>query len=252
MESRKDISAKFRRFFQLPASLVGVKISDREIDGPRPSHPSLFCEFVRRAAYEGEEVKITEFDLTNFTARVILGFTEPKYVDIYPRIKPATTKCVVVAPLEKMDQDPDVVIVITDPARMMEVVQVLYRATRRRLEANMSCEASAIAGEATAIPFMEKRPNLTLLCGGARTIAGYRENELAMGIPFDIFLKLCEQLVEPTLATALCGCLMDDIPRHLKEAFIELGFDKGTDHFYGEFAGKVFRIYLNKEEKGFT
>ncbi|MEW6222985.1 MAG: DUF169 domain-containing protein, partial [Candidatus Hadarchaeota archaeon] len=252
MKNYGEISEKFRKFFQLPTSLVAVKISDRKLDGPSASRPSLFCEFVRGAAHKGELVSISETDLQNFTARVILGFTEPKYVDLYPRIKPATTQSVLVSPLAKIDQDPDVVIVITDPARMMEVLQVLHRATRKRLEASMTCEASAIAGEATAIPYMEKKPNLTLLCGGARTIAGYHENEMAMGIPYDIFVKLSEQLVEPTLATALCGCLMDDIPRHLKEAFIQLGFDKGTDHFYGEFLGKVFRIYLNKEERGFT
>jgi len=59
-------------------------------------------------------------------------------------------------------------------------------------------------------------------------------------------------LAEPTLVTALCGCIMDDIPRHLKEAFIQLGFDKSTDHFYGEFVDKVFRVYIDKDERGFT
>jgi len=248
----EDLSNKFRKFFQLPTSLVAIKISDRELDGQRPKQPSLFCEFVRKAAHEGDPSTISEKDLQNFAARVILGFTEPKYVDIYPRIKPATTKSVLVSPLEKMKQDPDVVIAITDPARMMEILQVLHRATRKRLEASMTGEASAVAGEATVIPYMERKPNLTLLCGGARTIAGYQESELAMGIPYDAFVKLSEMLVEPTLVTALCGCIMDDIPRHLKEAFIQLGFDKSTDHFYGEFVDKVFRIYIDKDERGFT
>lgn len=250
MSKYKDLADKFRKFFQLPTSPVAIKISDRELDGPRPKQPSLFCQFVRKAAHEGEPSTIAENDLKNFAARVILGFTEPKYVDISPRIKPAKTKSILVSPLEKVEQDPDVVVVITDPARMMKVLQVLHRATRKRLEASMTCEASAIAGEATALPYVEKRPNLTLLCGGARDIAGYRESELAMGIPFDQFIKLADLLVEPTLATALCGCIMDEIPKHLKAAFVGMGFDKGTDHFYGDFKGKVFRFYLNKDERG--
>jgi hypothetical protein len=179
-----------------------------------------------------------------------LGFAEPKYVDLYPRIKPAKTKSVMVAPLEEADLEPDVIVVISFPARMMQIVQVLCRATKKRLEASMTCEASAIAGEATALPYMEKRPNLTLLCGGARGLAGYAENELALGIPFKDFDKLVDALVEKTVTSALCGCLMDEIPRHLKEAFVELGFSKGTDHFYGDFDGKVFRFYLNKDERG--
>ena len=197
MERCEGLSNKFRKFFGLPNSPVAVKISDRQLDGQRPKRPSLFCEFVREAAYSGEAVTITGTDLLNFAARVMLGFEEPKYANIYPIIKPATTRSIIVAPLEKMDQDPDVVIVVTNPARMAEVVQVLFRATRKRLESNMTCVASALAGEATAIPYMEKKPNLTLLCGGARTIAGYRDEELAMGIPFDIFLKVTETLVEP-------------------------------------------------------
>lgn len=250
MKKNEELSKKFRKFFQLPTSPVGIKISDKETKRSRPKTPSLFCRFVRKAAHEGESYLITENDLHNFTARVILGFTEPKYVDIYPRVKPAQTKSVSVAPLEKIEQEPDVVVTITDPARMMQIIQVLYRATRKRLEPSMTCEASAIAGEATALPYMKKKPNLTLLCGGARGIAEYNENELAIGIPFNQFIKLVDLLVEPTLAAALCGCIMDEIPKHLKEAFVNLGFDKGTDHFYGEFKGKVFRFYLNKDERG--
>lgn len=252
MENNEELSKKFRKFFQLPTSPVAIKVSEKEVKGPRPKAPSLFCEFVRKTAHEGESFIITENDLLNFTARVILGFTEPKYVDIYPRVKPAQTKSVLVAPLEKFEQEPDLVITITDPARMMQVVQVLYRATRERLESSMTCEASAIAGEATALPYMEKKSNLTLLCGGARGIAGYGDDELAIGIPFDQFTKLADLLVEPTLAVALCGCIMDEIPKHLKEAFVELGFDKGTDHFYGDFKGKVFRFYLNEDDRGLT
>jgi uncharacterized protein (DUF169 family) len=245
-----NLSSKFRKFFRLPTSPVAVKFSESEVEGRRPEKPLLFCEFVRRAAREGEPCTITEKDLQNIVARVILGFTEPKYAEISPRVKPARTKSVLVAPLEKVELEPDVVLVIADPARMMRILQVLYRATRKRLEASMTCEASAIAGEATALPYMEKKPNLTLLCGGARDIAGFREDELAMGIPYGEFVKLVGLLAEPKLTSALCGCVMDEIPKHLKEAFVGLGFDKGTDHFYGDFEGKVFRFYLNKNERG--
>lgn len=249
MEKYVVLSNKFRRFFELPTNPVAVKISSQQLDGGRPKQPSLFCDFVRRAAYGGEAVAINESDLQNFSARIILGFAEPKYADIYPRITPAMTKTIVVAPLDKASQDPDVVIIVTNPARMMEVLRVIFRITQKRLESSITCMASAVAAEATAIPYMEKKPNLTLLCGGARTIGGYQDEELAMGIPFGIFTKVAETLAEPALVTALCGCLMDDLPRHLKDAFVELGFDKSADHFYGEFSRKVFRIYLNKDER---
>jgi len=246
----EEASKKFRKFFQLSASPVAIKISEEVITGQKPKSSARFCGFVRGAAYEGKSNVITERDLSNFTAAIMLGFSEPMYVDLYPRIKPAKTKSVAVMPLEKISDDADVVIVITNPARMMQILQVLYNVTKKRLEASMTSEASAIAGEATALPYMEKRPNLTLLCGGARTLGGYKEDELAVGMPFNLFIKLVESLAEPKLATALCGCLMDDIPGHVKDAFVGMGFDKGTDHFYGEFEGKTLRLYINRDKRG--
>lgn len=245
----EQMSKKFRRFFQLSSSPVAIKIFDKEVSGPRPASPSRFCELVRSAAYEGKEYVVTERDLRNFTASILLGFSEPTYVDLYPRIKPAKTKSVMVAPLEKT-KEADVVITITNPSRMMQILQTLYKATKQRLEASMTSEASAIAGEATAFPYMEQRPNLTLLCGGARTLGGYKGDELAIGIPFPTFTKLVDSLAEPALTTALCGCLMDELPAHLKDFFTELGFDKGTDHFFGEFEGETLRLYINKDERG--
>ena len=245
----EEISKKFRKFFQLSSSPVAIKISDKEISGPRPKSPMRFCEFVRKAAYGGEEHVVTERDLSNFTAAILLGFSEPMYVDLSPRIKPAKTKSIFVAPLDKA-HEADVVVIITNPSRMMQVTQILHKVTKKQLEGSMTCEASAIAGEATALPYMEKRPNLTLLCGGARTLGGYQENELAIGIPFDTFVKLADSLAEPTLTTALCGCLMDELPGHVKDFFSGMGFDKGTDHFFGEFRGETIRLYIGKDGRG--
>lgn len=248
--TNEKLSDQFRKFFQLPSSPVAVRISDKELDGPRPDSPSRFCDFVRTVAYKREKLVITEKDLSNFTAKIILGFTEPKYVDISPRIEPAKTKSIELITLEESEGKPHVIVTITNPARMMEIVQTLHRTTKKMLESSMTSAGSAIAGEATALPFTEGRPNLTLLCGGARTIGGYRKDELAIGIPFSTFAELASSLTEPALTGALCGCLMDDIPDHVKGAFIDMGFDKGTDHFFGDFEGKVFRFYLNMDEQG--
>lgn len=248
--TNEELSDQFRKFFQLPSSPVAVRISEEELDGPRPESSSRFCNFVRTVAYEGKKLVITEDDLSNFTAAVILGFTEPKYVDISPRIKPAKTKSIELTPLEESEGEPDVIVTITNPARMMEIVQILHQTTKKRLESSMTCAGSAIAGEATALPYMEGSSNLTLLCGGARTIGGYQEEELAIGIPFSTFAELAGSLTEPSLTDALCGCLMDDIPDHVEETFADMGFESGTDHFFGEFEDKTLRFYVDKDEKG--
>ncbi|MGC8816335.1 MAG: DUF169 domain-containing protein [Candidatus Hadarchaeum sp.] len=197
MRNYASLSRNFKEAFQINTSPVAIHISERPIAGNRPSVPSLFCELVRKTAYTGEIHVIGADDLSNFSTRVILGYREPQYVDLYPRVKPAKTKSIVVAPLEKIEIEPDVVVVITDPAHAMLVVQALTKSLKKPLEASMTCHGGAIAGEAVAIPFMEHRPNLTLLCGGARELAGYSPNELALGLPFADFLKLVDSLAIP-------------------------------------------------------
>jgi len=192
------ISDKFKEFFQTTSSPVAVVISEKELTGTRPPSPSLFCDLVRKAAYKGETYTITGDDLINFSTRVILGFNEPQYVDLYPRVKPAKTKSIIVAPLEKIETEPNVIVIITDPAHAMLVIQLFSRSTKRHLEASMTCQGAAIAGEVVALPFMEHRPNLTLLCSGARELAGYSTNELALGLPFTDFLKMAEAFSGPT------------------------------------------------------
>ena len=59
-----------------------------------------FCEMVRRSAVYGESFIFGVEELTCTSAELALGFTEPTYGEVYPRIKPANTKLVSVAPLE--------------------------------------------------------------------------------------------------------------------------------------------------------
>ncbi|MEM3514396.1 MAG: DUF169 domain-containing protein [Candidatus Hadarchaeum sp.] len=191
------LSSEFKEVFQIVSEPVAILVSDREIAGNRPKEPSLFCELVRKAAYEGKSYVVTEDDLSNYSTRVILGFNEPQYVDLCPRIKPAKTKSILIAPLGKIEVEPDIVVIITDPAHAMLIVQALSRVLKKRLEASMSCQGSAIAGEAVAIPFTEQRPNLTLLCGGARELAGYSADELVLGLPYAIFLKMMKEVKKP-------------------------------------------------------
>lgn len=188
-----ELANEFKKFFQIATEPVAILVSDREMAGNRPKTPSLFCELVRKAAYGGESYVVTVEDLSNYSTRVVLSFDEPRYVDLYPRIKPAKTKSVLIAPLRKADIEPDIIVIVTDPAHAMLVVQALSRSLKKRFEASMSCQGSAIAGEAVAIPFMEQRPNLTLLCGGARELAGYSADELALGLPYAAFIKLMKE-----------------------------------------------------------
>jgi hypothetical protein len=155
-----------------------------------------------------------------------------------------------VAPLEKTDKKPDVVVVIGTPRKIMRVSTILSQLHEKQpVEVKFKGEF-AVCGECTAIPFMEKKVNLSLLCNGARMFSGYRDDEIVMGFPLDDFIRLAESTEEKEITNALCGCIMDDIPAGAVAAIEKVGFGKGTDQFFGRFGSEIVRLYTPKEKDG--
>ncbi len=245
-----ELSTKFRKFFELPSSPVAVRIISDGTDKKTSTAPMRFCEMVRRSAVYGESFIFGVEELTCTSAELALGFTEPTYGEVYPRIKPANTKLVSVSPLEKTDKKPDVVVVIGTPRKIMRVSTILSQLHEKQpVEVKFKGEF-AVCGECTAIPFMEKKVNLSLLCNGARMFSGYRDDEIVMGFPLDDFIRLAESTEEKEITNALCGCIMDDIPAGAVAAIEKIGFGKGTDQFFGRFGSEIVRLYTPKEKDG--
>src|SRR5574340_1023487 len=101
-----ELSIKFRKFFELPSSPVAVRIITENSPQRINNQPMRFCEMVRRSAVYGENFLFGVEELTCTNAELALGFTEPSYGEVYPRIKPANTKLVSVFPLEKTENKP--------------------------------------------------------------------------------------------------------------------------------------------------
>ncbi|VVB96130.1 putative ArCR [uncultured archaeon] len=246
-----EFSTKFRKFFELPSSPVAVRIiTDNSQEQKTSAQPMRFCEMVRRSAFYGESFIFGVEELTCTSAELALGFTEPSYGEVYPRIKPANTKLVSVSPLEKTEKKPDVVIIVGTPRKIMRVSTILSQLHEKQpVEAKFKGEF-AVCGECTAIPFMEKKVNLSLLCNGARMFSGYRDDEIVMGFPLDDFIRIAESTEEKEITSALCGCIMDDIPAGAVAAIEKIGFGKGTDQFFGRFGGEIVRLYTPKDKDG--
>ncbi|VVB56414.1 putative ArCR [uncultured archaeon] len=245
-----ELSMKFRKFFELPSSPVAVRIINDASEKKTSSQPMRFCEMVRRSAFYGENFVFSVEELTCTSAELALGFTEPSYGEVYPRIKPANTKLVSVSSLEKTEKKPDVVIIIGNPRKIMRVSTILSQLHEKQpVEVKFKGEF-AVCGECTAIPFMEKKVNLSLLCNGARMFSGYRDDEVVMGFPLDDFVRIAESTEEKEITSALCGCIMDDIPAGAVSAIEKIGFGKGTDQFFGRFGSEIVRLYTPKEKDG--
>ncbi len=245
-----ESSNKFRKFFELPSSPVAVRIITDTSEQKTRSQPMRFCEMVRRSAMYGENFVFGVEELTCTSGELALGFTEPSYGDVYPRIKPASTKLVSISPLEKTEKKPDVVIIVATPRKLMRVSTILAQLHEKQpVEAKFKGEF-AVCGECTAIPYMERKVNLSLLCNGARMFSGYRDDEMVMGFPLDDFIRISESTEEKEITNALCGCIMDDIPAGAVDAIEKIGFGKGTDQFFGRFGEEIVRLYTPKSKEG--
>ncbi len=245
-----ELSMKFRKFFELPSSPVAVRIITDGSEQKINAQPMRFCEMVRRSAVYGESFLFGVEELTCTSGELALGFTEPSYGEVYPRIKPANTKLVSISPLEKTDKKPDVVITVGTPRKIMRVAKVLSQLHEKQpVEVKFKGEF-AVCGECTAIPYMEKKVNMSLLCNGARMFSGYRDDEIVMGFPLDDFIRISESTEEKEITSALCGCIMDDIPANAVAAIEKIGFGKGTDQFFGRFGEEIVRLYTPKDKEG--
>ncbi len=234
-----------REYFGSRYSLVGVKIYDEvPQDYPRPEKSGRYCEFVKRAAL-GETLIMLEEDEECPESLIALGFQEPSFIDLQPRLQPAAkTNAVLIAPLEKISE-PDVVLMILNPRQAMEIA-ALVDGLKAQFKGGM-----AVCGEVTALPIKENRVNLSFLCGGARMFADYKDSEVILGANMKFFQEL-EARVKALQKScgALCGCRTSDLPQRMVNVLENLGFEKGIDYFFGRINGKSVRIYLNKDNKG--
>lgn len=100
---------------------------------------------------------------------------------------------VMIKPLEACTQAPDVVLLACNPYQAMRVVQAYTYQFGYHTHFKMSGN-QAICSECTAYPFESNSINISMLCAGTRHMAGWRDEELAIGFPFHFFLPIVEGL----------------------------------------------------------
>lgn len=244
-----DISEVIRSYIGSKYNLVGVKIISKDEKRKeklinKPKKPLRYCQFVRECAVNGSEFILALEDISCPNAQLALGFVEPQYVDVQPRIMPANTKFIEILPLEKVS-NPDVVLVIADAKQVMDISIILGNIT-----AEFKGEL-AVCGEATAKVFMSKHPNISFLCNGSRMFAKFKSNEVVLGMPYEVINELAEKIASRRkTCSALCGCQVSDIPPQIIQNFKKIGFEKATDYFFGKIGGRNVKIYLNKDING--
>jgi uncharacterized protein (DUF169 family) len=85
------------------------------------------------------------------------------------------------APLDKANFDPDVIVVIGNPAQAMKLSQALVYTMGGRVEADFA-GIQSICADSVSGPFLRRRPNITLGCSGSRQYSDIKEDEVVIGL----------------------------------------------------------------------
>ena len=237
-----------REYIGTRYNIVGIKFFSDKVEEDeifkRAKKPMMFCEAVKLSAEKGEAFLFYEEDEACPSAIVALGYEEPEYIEIEPRIKPAEIKAVKIAPYEKLS-DADVFLIILTPRQAMELAYML-EGINARFAGNI-----AICGEAAAFTYTAKKPNISFLCSGARITADFKDNEVVMSLTKKEIEALDSKIKAlAKTCSALCGCRTSDIPQRIVNSFKKIGFEKGIDYFFGRVNSMPVRVYLNKDENG--
>lgn len=193
MDSKgRDVAAickTITTYLEAPNRPIGIKLyAEGEVfDESRygaTNEKKTYCRFVREAVH-GKDFLIKMKDLDCVNAEVALGFREPNYVNIEPRIKEKIA-AIKIGPVE----DADVVMLVLNPEQIM-IMSILLDGINAKFKGEM-----AVCGEATAHVHNNGQTNVTFLCNGARLYGGFEGNELVVGLPYEVFLELPSKMTK--------------------------------------------------------
>jgi len=206
VEGYDMVSRELKERLGLSKSPVAIKFILREEDIPEEiekiEENIRHCEMVQKAAQgetfyataeeqmckggasaiglmeTPEKIKTGEFyqSLGRFSS---LGSAK-RTMESIPKIDPIM-KAIIYAPLEVIKFDPDVIVVICNPAQALKLAQAMVYTRGGRVEASFS-GIQSLCADAVAGPFVNNTANITLGCSGSRQYADIKEDEVIVGM----------------------------------------------------------------------
>jgi uncharacterized protein (DUF169 family) len=183
MEKIDSGSRKVKEYLGMKTRPVGVKLmrqDDVTGDGCYDviTGKQSFCWFVHQSA-GGKNFLICREDLDCNKAEIVLGFREPIFAKIEPRIK-VKVSSVRIGPLE----DADNVMLVLNPEQAMTLAN-LVPGINVAFKWNKT-----VCGDGMAFVYNHQQPSMSLLCIGARTDGGFNSDELLVTLHGKTFLEL--------------------------------------------------------------
>lgn len=205
---------------ELDRKIVGIKFLFTEedyvmADAKQLTNKMNYCVMVK-LAMNGVALKARGDDLACLAGARALGLTEidnlqksgliGKKLGLY-RDMPTSKKTrdsmsycdhnaygIMVKPLEEFNEEPDIVIMVTNPYNAMRVVQGYSYYYGIQTSFKMTGN-QAICSESTAYPYLSNEINVSVLCIGTRHKAGWNDNELSIAFPYNRFPKITDGIM---------------------------------------------------------
>ena len=252
----KDVVDKLYCTLELERCAVGVKIlkSEEEYEnlqgGMILSRPINYCQMVA-AATRGNALKVKMENFKCQSGPRVLGMSQddPKnnhgenwarlglYKDeqLSRIVRDGLTYSkekifgVFLAPIEQMCNKPDVIIIATTPYNSMRLIQGYAYSYGMPKAINMIGN-QALCLECTARPYTIKDMNVSMLCIGTRHRAGWKDDEMAIGIPIEQFEDVVLGLIN-TLNLMENDANKKNIEDKLKEKKIPFDIRYGYNYY---------------------
>lgn len=135
----------------------------------------------------------------------------------------------IVQPLDKFEEDPDIVLMIVNPYQSMRMVQGYAYHYGNPKSINLTGN-QGICSECTATPYTTMDMNISLLCANTRFAAKWEQNEMGIGMPFERFEKVTDGLLK-TVNPSDPNSIKKEIINRAKRNNIEVDVDLDTSYY---------------------
>lgn len=107
---------------------------------------------------------------------------------------PVSNYGVAIVPLADCERTPDVVIAMTNSYQSMRFVQGYEYDTGKKPMIDMGA-MQGMCSEVTVSPYLTGELNVSVLCPSTRMLCKWGENDMAVGIPFELFERITSGIV---------------------------------------------------------
>lgn len=202
---------------ELERKIVGVKLAKskeeyQRFEAKEITSPLAYCVAVK-SAMMGHAIKFTKENSGFGGSTRALGLVAPSEgfydgtegckLGLYENKKiaaavsgkmklcPAETYGIIVKPLELFEEEPNLVLMVSNSKNVMRIIQGYTYVFGMKPNFNLTGN-QAVCVECSSYPLMTDDINISLFCSGTRFHAKWKDTEVAVGMPFHIFSKVVE------------------------------------------------------------